>query len=632
MVTPDSVLPLLCLCCFLLPFSVACPTGAFPCGHLGQIHFPFFDNTTDSSCGLLPISGCDDPWGPKRVQLGRERFQVEQISQEDDQHVIMIRDPWFQESVSNPCSVIDYKVAFHAESLPLSFSFLNGISLLKCDEPLDYNNVLYRCDGYCIYYPPKEASHWPDPSKGCSLVQLPIFEAKFPGSTNISLLDEIYIQVHLSFSCLDEKCGAHELKKNDSKPMTPECKKIDSKSRIIGVAFASAAVIVINLIAILLWNKRRYNSLSSQNKSRSIAPDNPHSNAILESGDIYFRVPVFSYEELEETTEKFDGARELGRGGFGTVYYGKLKDGREVAIKRLFERNPTCVQQFMNEVKILTRLCHRNLVSLYGCTSHASHELLLVYEYIPNGTLGCHLHGNLAKPGSLQWSARMRIALETANALSYLHACGIIHRDVKSSNLLLDHHFCVKVADFGISRLFPKFASHVSTPPAGTIGYLDPEYHQFYQLTEKSDVYSFGVVLIELISSKPAIINTRDNDKISLANMAVKKIQRKAFNELIDPSLGFETEDKVKEMIISVANLAFQCLQRDGELRPSMDKVMGFLQKIQNGEDDYLKHLEFHRSRFSNWEIHTSLPTSALLDGSVGSLNNSLPQCPPHTV
>ncbi|XP_028757872.1 LEAF RUST 10 DISEASE-RESISTANCE LOCUS RECEPTOR-LIKE PROTEIN KINASE-like 1.1 [Neltuma alba] len=627
MVTPDSLLPLLCLCCYLLPLSVACPPAPSRCGSLGDIYFPFFDNTTGSFCGLLPISGCHDPRQPKMIQLGKEWFHVKQIPPKDDQRGIMVLVSKFREQWrSNPCSV------FPEESPLLSFSFLNGTSLLKCKHPLDHEEPFdyeldQKCDEYHIYHPPEQDSQWPGPSKECSRVQLP-FEPPSPGS---SVFDEIYIQVNVSLSCFgcisrggqclpDGKCSVHEHK------------KIDSKSITIGVAFASAAVIVINLIAILLWNKRRYNSLSSQNKSRSIAPDNPHSNAILESGDIYFRVPVFSYEELEETTEKFDGARELGRGGFGTVYYGKLKDGREVAIKRLFERNPTCVQQFMNEVKILTRLCHRNLVSLYGCTSHASHELLLVYEYIPNGTLGCHLHGNLAKPGSLQWSARMRIALETANALSYLHACGIIHRDVKSSNLLLDHHFCVKVADFGISRLFPKFASHVSTPPAGTIGYLDPEYHQFYQLTEKSDVYSFGVVLIELISSKPAIINTRDNDKISLANMAVKKIQRKAFNELIDPSLGFETEDKVKEMIISVANLAFQCLQRDGELRPSMDKVMGFLQKIQNGEDDYLKHLEFHRSRFSNWEIHTSLPTSALLDGSVGSLNNSLPQCPPHTV
>ncbi|KAI9120181.1 hypothetical protein K1719_008829 [Acacia pycnantha] len=218
--------------------------------------------------------------------------------------------------------------------------------------------------------------------------------------------------------------------------------KIDSKSIIIGVAIGSVGVIIIGLIVILLRNKRRYKPLGSQNQSRSIESDNnhsksnqsdnTHSNAILESRNIYFGVPVFSYDELEEATNRFDQSKELGSGGFGIVYHGKLKDGREVAVKRLFERNCKRVQQFINEVKILTRLRHRNLVSLYGCTSRASQELLLVYEYISNGTLGSHLHGNLAKPGSLPWPVRMRIAIETANALSYLHACDIIHRDVKS--------------------------------------------------------------------------------------------------------------------------------------------------------------------------------------------------------
>ncbi|KAI9120224.1 hypothetical protein K1719_008872 [Acacia pycnantha] len=484
-----------------------------------------------------------------------------------------------------------------------------------------------HCNDFNIYCPPI-ATQWPDPSNECSLIQLP-FKQKPLGSTQMSSDDEIYIHVQLSLSCLlDDNCSVEEHQ------------KIDSKSITIGVAIGSAGVIIIGLIVIILRNKRRYKPLGSQNQSRSIESDNTHSrsnqsdnthsNAILESRNIYFGVPVFSYDELEEATNRFDQSKELGSGGFGIVYHGKLKDGREVAVKRLFERNCKRVQQFINEVKILTRLRHRNLVSLYGCTSRTSHELLLVYEYISNGTLGSHLHGNLAKPGSLPWPVRMRIAIETANALSYLHACDIIHRDVKSSNLLLDYHFCIKVADFGLSRLFPKFATHVSTAPAGSPGYLDPEYHQCYQLTEKSDVYSFGVVLIELISSKPAIDVTRHKDDIKLANMAVNKIQRGAFAELVDPSLGFESDNEVKKMIISVAKLAFHCLQRDRELRPSMDEVMEFLQKIENGNHD-LKHLEIHGAGFSNREIHKSFPTTVHRDGAA-SLNNSKPQRPPRTI
>lgn len=159
----------------------------------------------------------------------------------------------------------------------------------------------------------------------------------------------------------------------------------------------------------------------------------------------------------------------------------------------------------MNEVQILTRMKHPNLVTLYGCSSQHCRELILVYEYVKNGTVADHLSGKNAKSGSLPWPVRLRIAIESAAALSYLHACGIIHRDVKTSNILLDRNFSVKVADFGLSRLFPNVVTHVSTAPQGTPGYVDPEYSQCYQLTDKSDVYSFGVVLIELISSMPAV-------------------------------------------------------------------------------------------------------------------------------
>ncbi|KAK7390888.1 hypothetical protein VNO78_19057 [Psophocarpus tetragonolobus] len=175
----------------------------------------------------------------------------------------------------------------------------------------------------------------------------------------------------------------------------------------------------------------------------------------------------------------------------------------------------------------------------------------------------------------------MKIAIETASALAYLHASDIIHRDVQTQNILLTESFSVKVVDFGLSRLFPNDVTHVSTAPLGTPGYVDPEYHQCYQLTNKSDVYSFGVVLIELISSMPAIAMRRRRDEINLSNLAIKKIQQSAFSELVDPSLGFEfnSDSEVKRMMVSVAELAFQCLQRDKELRPSMDEVLKILRE-----------------------------------------------------
>lgn len=239
----------------------------------------------------------------------------------------------------------------------------------------------------------------------------------------------------------------------------------------------------------------------------------------------------------------------------------------------------------MNEIQILTRLRHRNLVSLYGCTSHHGHELLLVYEYISNGTVASHLYCESTNPGYLPWHIRMKVALETATALAYLHASEIIHRDVKTNNILLDNTFCIKVADFGLSKLFPDDVTHVSTAPQGTPGYMDPEYHQCYRLTSKSDVYSFGVVLVELISSMPAVDMSRDKDEINLANLAIRKIQKSAISELVDPSLGFDSDSDVKRKIVSIAELAFQCLQRDKELRPSMDEVLEVLRRIDSGSE-----------------------------------------------
>ncbi|TXG57328.1 hypothetical protein EZV62_018641 [Acer yangbiense] len=357
------------------------------------------------------------------------------------------------------------------------------------------------------------------------------------------------------------------------------------KKTILGLTLGfgiGVSVLLIVAMSIYIIRRRRKEIYASPN-SRYTSSD-PYSKSDLEAASAYFGVPIFSYSELAEATNNFNHEKELGDGGFGTVYYGKLRDGREVAVKRLYEHNYRRVEQFMNEIEILTRLRHKNLVSLYGCTSRHSQGLLLVYEFISNGTIADHLHGDRANPCLLTWPIRMNIAIETASALAYLHASDIIHRDVKTNNILLDNNFCVKVADFGLSRLFPTDVTHVSTAPQGTPGYVDPEYHQCYQLTDKSDVYSFGVVLIELISSMPAVDISRHRHEINLANLAINRIQKQAVDELVDPCLGFHSDEEVKRTATSVAELAFLCLQQNKEMRPSMDVVLEELQRIKSGE------------------------------------------------
>lgn len=381
---------------------------------------------------------------------------------------------------------------------------------------------------------------------------------------------------------------------DESKPYDPTClcrdevhlsscpgrKKIRTIAIAVGVC-GGFLVVVICVTAFLCYRKKQRTSSTSKFISRTISSD-PSYDSELGKGNSILPTHVFSYQELQEATNNFDESKQLGEGGFGTVYHGKLRDGRTVAVKRLYESNYRRVEQFMNEVEILSRLRHPNLVSLYGCTSRHSRELLLVYEFVPNGTVADHIHGDHAKSRALTWPIRMSIAIESADALAYLHAVDIIHRDVKTNNILLDTNFHVKVADFGLSRLFPLDKTHVSTAPQGTPGYVDPDYHRCYQLNDKSDVYSFGVVLFELVSSKPAVDITRHRHEINLSNMAITKIQNHALHELVDPSFGFETDSAVRREITLVAELAFRCLHDEKDIRPSMDEVFTVLREIQS--------------------------------------------------
>ncbi|XP_074580495.1 wall-associated receptor kinase-like 14 isoform X2 [Curcuma longa] len=296
-------------------------------------------------------------------------------------------------------------------------------------------------------------------------------------------------------------------------------------------------------------------------------------------------VPLYSYKDIEKATDDFSPERILGTGAYGTVYRGELgSSARQVAIKLI--KNRDSVEQVMNEIKLVSSVSHPNLVRLLGCCMEQSSKgLILVYECMPNGTLAQHLQRQ--RGPALPWTIRLAIAVDTAKAIAYLHSSvrpPIFHRDIKSSNILLDNHYHSKVADFGLSCMgladSATSQSHISTAPQGTPGYVDPQYHQNFHLSDKSDVYSFGVVLMEIVTGMKAVDFGRQQSEVNLAALAVDRIGRGRVDEIVDPFLEPHRDAWTLTSVHKVAELAFRCLAFHRDMRPSMTEVADDLEQI----------------------------------------------------
>ncbi|XP_021890243.1 receptor-like serine/threonine-protein kinase ALE2 isoform X2 [Carica papaya] len=299
---------------------------------------------------------------------------------------------------------------------------------------------------------------------------------------------------------------------------------------------------------------------------------------------------TFTINDIERATNNFDASRKIGEGGFGIVYRAILDDGREVAVKVLKREDHHGGREFLAEIEMLSRLHHRNLVKLIGiCTEHTR---CLVYELVPNGSVDSHLHGVDKKTGPLDWSARMKIALGAARGLAYLHEDSsprVIHRDFKSSNILLENDFTPKVSDFGLARTaLDEGNKHISTHVMGTFGYLAPEYAMTGHLLVKSDVYSYGVVLLELLTGRKPVDLSQPPGQENLVAWGRPLLTSKEGLELIiDPAIKSSIS---YDSIAKVAAIASMCVQPEVSHRPFMGEVVQALKLVCN-EFDEMKEL-----------------------------------------
>ncbi|CAI9109238.1 OLC1v1009023C1 [Oldenlandia corymbosa var. corymbosa] len=286
--------------------------------------------------------------------------------------------------------------------------------------------------------------------------------------------------------------------------------------------------------------------------------------------------PTFSYRELAAATNNFRSECLIGEGGFGSVYRGKIeRTDQVVAVKKLDTSGVQGSKEFLVEVLMLSLLHHPNLVNLVGFCAEGE-QRLLVYEYLPLGSLEYHLHDLPPDEESLDWNTRMNIAAGIAGGLNYLHNEAdppVIHRDLKSSNVLLDEGFYPKLSDFGLAKFGPtEDKSHVSTRVMGTEGYCAPEYYDTGKLTAKSDVYCFGILLLEIISGRKAKDTCREEGKRTLLEWAHPLLKdAKKFEEIVDKRLERHFSESGLRLAIDVA---LRCLQDMPRLRPSMKDVL----------------------------------------------------------
>ncbi|MBA0780498.1 hypothetical protein Gotri_004592 [Gossypium trilobum] len=380
--------------------------------------------------------------------------------------------------------------------------------------------------------------------------------------------------------CLDElKCGDATCV---NKPGHYVCTRRKTWILPLGIGLGFAALCLV--MCLVMGGRWSYKYLKKRRKMKLNKKNFKRNGGLLLQQQMFAKhgnlesTRIFTSKELDKATDNFNKDRVLGQGGQGTIYKGMLSDERIVAVKKSKGMVADKVEEFINEVVILSQINHRNVVKLIGCCLETEVPLL-VYEFISNGTVYQYLHDQ-SEEFVLSWETRLRIAKESAEALAYLHSYAsipIYHRDIKSTNILLDEKFKAKVSDFGISRSVSIDQTHLTTHVQGTFGYLDPEYFQSSQFTDKSDVYSFGVVLVELLTGEKPVSFEREENSRSLASYFTNLMEKNQVMDIVDSRIVKEVKH---EEVMMVAKLAYQCLSLSGKKRPMMKEVGIELEQI----------------------------------------------------
>ncbi|KAJ1420951.1 Serine/threonine-protein kinase, active site [Sesbania bispinosa] len=597
--TTKLVLGLLVLFSSLLvPFAEVCPRS-FNCGVLGELSFPF-TNSPNSQCGLY-VRGCDDQGGAIDVHLGDEDenenltwLEIESIGNASQITSLHVRSRQLDKKMrdsSRDCRMEDYNITLPPATPIMSFEkeFQYTLTLCRCNRSLDItppeyfqNNEVLLCGEfleYYLYYGLLIGDALPSAFNSCTIAQIPANSVPI-SQLKTSYTTEFTLKVTLSedcYKCFYESGGQCRLDNKGNFSCVFQDHQRGSVNVLVVATATSAALVAIMLMVLVCCLRRKVTSTSIL-FWKGENPTHQNIEIFLKTHE-FLLTKRYTYSEIRQMTDSFKN--KLGQGGYGSVYKGKLPDGRLVAVKVLNELKGNG-EEFINEVASISQTSHVNIVSLFGFCFQGS-KRALVYEFMPNGSLEkfTYEENDAMVDRQLDCKTLHDIAIGTARGLEYLHrGCNtrILHFDIKPHNILLDADFCPKISDFGLAKICTRKESIVSLwGTRGTAGYIAPEVfsRNFGAVSHKSDVYSFGMMVLEMVGGrkKGSHVEVESSSEMYFPNWIYKCIE---LNQELELRCIKSTNDYAvaKKMIV----VSLWCIQTDPSARPAMSKVVDMLE------------------------------------------------------